>query len=887
MQLTARRSDSFFPILFAAAFCLLPFAAGCGGEDSSSDDQSTTAAAPPPGNASGGSQPPASQPPGLASGGGGQNGNASQPQLASGGGGGEPSGDDEMEEEGYGGESGAAGYGGAYGGSGGPPPGRGGASGGSMLGGSMLGGGGMAGGGYPGAGAPGQQQPQKPARPEAFADWTKDHFEDAVRERDEKVLAAIQDRVSSRPGDSEVAVLLTGLLAVSMENPQPANPGGGYGPGSPYGGGYEGYEGEDMEEEGYRGGSYPPGGAYPGAGQGPGYGAPPAGSGGPMLQSGGGSGGASSSAGGGGNTSIPPQSRWIPQDDLKPHETPQRRLLTTSGLPLDGAAVLLLTASPAWVQQPPQLIGAGGSYQGGSEDAERAPGYGQGLGQQGYGQRNQNRPGNLQDRELVTTIVSGLMQNGSQEAWQTLHGLLSGQVQTPLEAVETTEIVTAELFRQYKGSAGPVQQTLLAIIDGSAPLPPENRTAAVRMVAAVSTLALNKLTGFVTETAPAQDSRQQRGGGMIGYGGGTDFGSASGIGGTDYGSASGIGGTDFGSASGIGGGEDEYGAGYGAGAGPGFGGGPAAGADVTSAVELPAIELNGDQIGFAAALLWGPQVRAIVAQQLQSAASLDAAIDPLTLATSMPHAEIRHAEFSLFSRLHATGADPLVNSGVLNGAAHDPAVLLALKALPRERPSRTGAPEPADSWTVATQQLVYALRDELRKAAPGLPAFPGAFPVRLHRDAVPEVAVMVTLPGPAKDFLGSAAPAATRIYYTRTMFTPKNPRDQESVKEHYEKRATGFARADLTNGILWIDGVKTLTGGERRAMDVIVEKADAQNRRPGVGGFGGGGIAGAGGSGLGGAAQGGGTFSIEVIVVEAIDPKTSPGDAALSSADGG
>ncbi len=77
------------------------------------------------------------------------------------------------------------------------------------------------------------------------------------------------------------------------------------------------------------------------------------------------------------------------------------------------------------------------------------------------------------------------------------------------------------------------------------------------------------------------------------------------------------------------------------------------------------------------------------------------------------------------------------------------------------------------------------------------------------------------------------------------------------------------------------NGVKTYPNGHRRSMDVIVQQASNSGQSgfegsgPGAGGgFGGG----AGGGGFGGSAAAGGgangAYTVEIIVVDTVDPKT-------------
>ena len=173
-----------------------------------------------------------------------------------------------------------------------------------------------------------------------------------------------------------------------------------------------------------------------------------------------------------------------------------------------------------------------------------------------------------------------------------------------------------------------------------------------------------------------------------------------------------------------------------------------------------------------------------------------------------------------------------------------------------------------------------------------------------------EVSVLIQLPAVANEAAKDSVPSATQVYYTRTTFTPQRPRDTEDLTDHYASRTSGFQRQDQAKGILWIEGVKALPNGHRRTMDVIIQQASnaagtagggfAGSAGPpglpggpaGGGGFGGGGGGfGGGGGGFGGGGGGGGgggasgNYSVEIIVVDTLDPKnlSVPGVEQASS----
>ena len=124
-------------------------------------------------------------------------------------------------------------------------------------------------------------------------------------------------------------------------------------------------------------------------------------------------------------------------------------------------------------------------------------------------------------------------------------------------------------------------------------------------------------------------------------------------------------------------------------------------------------------------------------------------------------------------------------------------------------------------------------------------------------------------PAGADQTAKDAIPALTQVYYARTSFTPQRVHDGEDLIKHYESKASGFDRPDQAKGLRWIEGVKVLPNGHRRTMDVIIEKGgnSAANGQMGIPG-------GGGESGYGGGAAGG-SFSVEIIVVETVDPKNA------------
>lgn len=286
-----------------------------------------------------------------------------------------------------------------------------------------------------------------------------------------------------------------------------------------------------------------------------------------------------------------------------------------------------------------------------------------------------------------------------------------------------------------------------------------------------------------------------------------------------------------------------------------------------------------------ARFLWGPKFTAALVKQLDAAADLGRGNDVagggnlVQIAASVPNSKVRDAVGALFLKCHSTGATALSSDGFFSRDVHDPGMLIVLKSLPRPKVTRAAAQQGVtpDSWTMASQDLVLALRDRLRDMAskPGkLKPTSESFPVRLHKNAVPEFSGMLSLPGAMGGAMNESAPSVLNVYYLRTSFTPQRPKDQEELLDHYESRTSGQRRADEARGIFWIDGVKNTPSGARRTMDVIIQAASAGGQAGMMSGAGAGAGAGQGlGAAAGGGAGGSGSFTVEIIVVDSPEPK--------------
>ncbi|MGB0742417.1 MAG: collagen-like triple helix repeat-containing protein, partial [Planctomycetaceae bacterium] len=264
--------------------------------------------------------------------------------------------------------------------------------------------------------------------------------------------------------------------------------------------------------------------------------------------------------------------------------------------------------------------------------------------------------------------------------------------------------------------------------------------------------------------------------------------------------------------------------------------------------------------------LWSNEFATAVASQLQSSTDLSLALPFLKLAATMPCKSVRSAAYELFARQEAAGADPLNAQSFFATSVYDPGMLVSLKSLTRPARTKSGDETASlDSWGLARRQMVTAWAGQLRNMSlsPGgkLKSEVRGFPVRAHRGAEFDFVGQMQFGGSEEDI------ATTRISYARLNFTPKRPKDQETVLKHYESSSAGIQFPDAARQLLWLDGVKTTTSGVRRTIDVLIQPGSVGATTGGGGppGFGGGEMPGGG-------MGGGSTYTIEVVVVESEDP---------------
>jgi hypothetical protein len=679
----------------------------------------------------------------------------------------------------------------------------------------------MAGAGaYPGAGG----APQVPPRPENLAAWTDQNFLEALRDKDARILQAIDSRVKAAPGDVRVVEFLKTILAAAtaqrMGNQQGQQPG------------YPGAEGYGNPGQAYPGGVAP--GTNPGEPVGPAI--PPQGNIRNQRHP---------------NLAVDSLSLMVVEAATAYLQSPAVGAMTGKQIPgaTANAGAAAGQANPA---APGTMPAAGADVATGYPGAEYPGGQYPGAAM-GIGGAGSTGNGTLTDELLVEHIVEGLIQNNSPQAWETLYGISAQTIETPLWPSDAAKLVVKGLYRNIDKNPTMIEPILLAMLDGSAPLPEDTIAAALNVTARVSDMAADRVMGLHDPVVPvpggapgnpnrsrgnARNAEDAAMAGQMGVGAGAEM-----VNGMPM--QQGMGGANT---------KSYY-----------------------KEMEDDYPDLSDAALLHAAGFLWSKSSVDALVKRLNTSSDIllggdiPAGGDFVRVAASVPNDRSRHAVQELFSKVHATGANELLGGGFFKDAVHDPGMLVVLKSLPRAKPSRSVAQQqaPPDSWTLASQDLVLSLRDSLRTLAkkPGVLTPAGEnFPVRLHKNAVAEFSGVLTLPGAAGALLKDAAPSKTTVYYARTSFTPQRPRDQEDLADHYESRTGGIRRADQNRGVLWIDGVKSSQSGIRRSMDVVIQAASANNQSNGEAGF-----AGAGAMNPGGAA---GSFTVEIIVVEIADPKS-------------
>jgi hypothetical protein len=625
--------------------------------------------------------------------------------------------------------------------------------------------------------------------------WTETDFETAVRERDARVVDAIDTVVGSKPNDVSVAKLLTRLLAVSLEQtsavPNGRQPFGSSGGtvNSPTATGNSGGAGNASEVLGR---------------------------------------GNASEATGSGNRSeeTPSRSRGKRGDDdddqslLMPARNPAKALISQLALicsirlSLSSTGILLLEKEDTVPGSEPGVVGDGS----GGDDEGMFSGGGNSPGQP---PQNTAFP-EMDLKVFVERVVSGLMDNNTEESWQTVRSILTQEIRTPLNDDETCSVVVFSLLRRLQTSQTTVVPVLNSLLDGSLNLPKENRVRVLKIMTSVSAAATDRLTGLGSKRS-----------------------SSAGAPGVPSGS-----GAVISLREGRRSDDDD------------FQSPPSAASPAVSVTPLPVVDLDDAAILRAAAFLWSPVSVQNLVSKLQQTDDAALAFDLLNFCATIPLQSSRKGVYGQLMKAYAANDEKYLNSGLFDEYLHDPGMLVILKSLPRSRSvSRSRSDKQApDSWTQAAGKAVLRFRDQLRIASGTLPDYEGQPAVKVHKGATLEKTVMISLPSDAVEFPAEARPADTNIYYTRAKFSPTNAKEQSQIVDHYEERTGAKRRYDPQRQITWFDGIKAQSGGKRRSVDVVIQAA----------GFGAP-IGGPGGNSPTVGAGNAGMYTVEVIVVEIAD----------------
>lgn len=771
----------------------------------------------------------------------------------------------------------------------------------------------------PGMNQSAQQQagpPPEPPRSADFAAWSKDDYKNAVRERDQAIVGAVEWLATNKQDDAS-AELLIELLGIAKE-PAKQPPGGGTrGPGGRPGG---------------RQGPGQPGGGFQ----------PPSGGG---------------SSGDSGAAAVGSLDSQVLQDVLMAGLSGRlSQLLTTSLVIQNGPP-------PGYGQNgqngPPAGYGQNGPPEGyGQDEGQNGPppgygngppaGYGQGGGQNGppegyggsgappgYGDQSMDGPppgynagggpggsggaaaggagrpggagfgggglggrrggnnnasfahyGTLDMDKFVDASVAGLIKIDSPKAWEAIDKLLNGSMPSPKDPAATSELVLQALLNNYGGPGHPTHKLLIGLVMNDSP----QSAKAIELFTDYAGTAIEQLLGLVepaSEGGGQQVAGNGRNAGLGGNGRSTSLGGGNGrtasfgggnapsFGGDSNGPAFGGGGAGGGAPNFGGGGPPGRSAGFGGGNNNGGGGQPAANA-VSLSMNSQIRPMTSEQLRNITTFLWHADFSQAVATKLGSAPTLAEGAQLLALAGNLPTQIARQAYMDVLNTNQATGPDSLTASGFFNRVARDPGMLVVMKSMSQQKRSPGNV---QSRWDEATKDAALALRDRLKQASAngGVGAVPSSL-IRLHKGAEPAVVFNKQWPRDIGGAIGPSKCGTTGIVYIR-LREPADERNLKALERHYSARISAnkkVEKLDKNRSIVWLTGMRTLKTGMRRSMDVIF----SQDRSSPGGQPGGGRSAGFGGGGGGGGAASGHAL-IEIIIVDNPNPNMSLGNASL------
>ncbi|MFM7059361.1 MAG: hypothetical protein ACKO2P_20805 [Planctomycetota bacterium] len=245
-------------------------------------------------------------------------------------------------------------------------------------------------------------------------------------------------------------------------------------------------------------------------------------------------------------------------------------------------------------------------------------------------------------------------------------------------------------------------------------------------------------------------------------------------------------------------------------------------------------------------LLWSPEFAAAVSEQLGMVTSLQKSARLLELAGNLPLNPVREALLATLTRLKDQGIASLSPTQIA-----DPGMIITLnRVLSSEltRDNLSAAGSPARSWMQFNSEQISRWRDWMSamSATEGrlTPAFDD-FPIQPHRGAAFDYAGRLTIIAPSGD-AASGISSQTTVCYARL----RAPADRGSSQwkrmlQHYQTVSSGTIHDSSTSLEIRIEGARTISGSRRRSINVRLHN-------PIAGGL------------------------IEVLIVEAADPKSTP-----------
>lgn len=243
--------------------------------------------------------------------------------------------------------------------------------------------------------------------------------------------------------------------------------------------------------------------------------------------------------------------------------------------------------------------------------------------------------------------------------------------------------------------------------------------------------------------------------------------------------------------------------------------------------------------------LWSPDFTAAVSEQLDKVTGLQKSASLLELAGNLPLNSVRQALLATLIRLRDQGTASLRPLQIA-----DPGMIITLnRFLSSEFPRAkfSDGQLPSKPWQELNSQQITRWMEwmsELSAIEGRLTSAFGTFPVQPHRGAAYEYEGTLTISAPAANAEQTAS-ARTTVHYARLHAAVDSLSQRKRLLQHYENVSSGITRDTSTNSELWIEGAKTVATGRRSINVRLTSELSA--------------------------------FQIEVLVVEAADPRPTAG----------